>query len=320
MPAGDPEDRRHRQALVDREAARERLEPGGHDVRIRQGTRRGHLERDVLAGLELAVHDDRRRVLRVDGHGTRPDHHLRAGLRALARRGARGGAARRRSARDRRWPPGARRPAGRRAARPPATAAWSRRVVAADEVVEVDAPHRDAAAPGHREHLAGDVGELLADRSDGVEVVADRRVRRQLAQGEVRVADDHRELVVDVVRDPAREARHGVDPGRLLDPAVRAAGRGVRLGGRAGQPGVVVRVGRGHHRCRSAHAADGSAPGDRREPADRRRADGAFGYPGGGGAAGIRCRTGSRGTVPPGTASDPAAPGPPGSRRSRART
>jgi hypothetical protein len=64
---------------------------------------------------------------------------------------------------------------------------------------------------------------LRVRSADPLEPLAQRVARRQVAEREARLADDRREQVVEVVRDPAREHTEALEPLHLLHAALERA-------------------------------------------------------------------------------------------------
>jgi hypothetical protein len=82
---------------------------------------------------------------------------------------------------------------------------------AADPLAEIDRARLDHLAPGELEELLGEARRAQGRRFDLLGVARRLGVERLVAQGPG-VADDHREQVVEVVRDAAREPAHALEP------------------------------------------------------------------------------------------------------------
>ena len=89
-------------------------------------------------------------------------------------------------------------------------------------VVRVEHDRLHHAAPAQREQLVDEGARLLAGAAHGLEITAGRVLRREPVQHQLAVAEDHREQVVEVVRDATREPAERLEPLRLLQLALDA--------------------------------------------------------------------------------------------------
>ena len=86
-----------------------------------------------------------------------------------------------------------------------------------DERVEVDHLRLEDLLPAEREELAGERARPLGGVVDLHEVCAQRVALCDVRDGKARVAQDHRQQVVEVVRDAAREPADGLELLRLRE-------------------------------------------------------------------------------------------------------
>ena len=133
---------------------------------------------------------------------------------------------------------------------------------AAHDLVQVEhAGHHDL-APAEREQLTRELRSTLAGLADLEHVLLQRIAGRQRLDGEIGVAEDDREHVVEVVGDPAGERPHGLEPLLLPDLCLGAL-QGLfgpallgEVADRSQETGLAVPVVLDH-----AHLSETQAPG-----------------------------------------------------------
>ena len=86
------------------------------------------------------------------------------------------------------------------------------------ERAEVEHLRRDDLAAAEHQQLAGQRRGAVGGAADLGDVVVDRVLGLELLLGEVDAGQDHRQQVVEVVRDAARELADALQPLRLAEP------------------------------------------------------------------------------------------------------
>jgi hypothetical protein len=87
-----------------------------------------------------------------------------------------------------------------------------------DKARKVDRLDEKATLAGVGEHLVGEVGRPLRRRVDVADELPHRGLRRGLRQGEIRIAEDHHQQVVEVVGDSPGQDAETFEFLRLLHP------------------------------------------------------------------------------------------------------